>query len=487
MSPFLPSGRTWVLRYLLAVLPWVIGCGEDLPSATEPGELLVSIVSTGRGIDPDGYVVHIDQEPGVRVASNGSRVFVLGPGQHTITLGDVSPTCILLSTTWVKFISAGRQAVLELRIECPAPGAVVVRTTTAGIGRDPDGYLVVVNGSAPIEIGAEGFIRVDQVRAGNAVVELRSVAGNCAVQGARSRGITVEELGTAEVRLDVTCRQRTVYPAGEYLVVSRRQDYSGDHDLFLLTADGRELEQLTDHPDDDVAPSFSPAGDRIAFLRATQGSPQPASILIVSLDSGQETTLPQPTYNRVNWSPDGNRVLINRLGVLVVAETDGTLVSNLSFPINREAYWSPDGRRIAFHHGSLAESDVYVVDANGANLRQVSTGGYREAGPWSPSGDQLLIRVSGPSACAFLGWPSPCGAPPMDLAMLDPADGAEQRIVTVYEEVGPAWTPAGDEIVFLAWDVGQPDVYAMSLDGERVVNLTRSYTLEESFAIGRRK
>ena len=488
MSPFPPSGRSWIYCCLLALLPWAIGCGEELPSATEPGELLVSIVSTGPAIDVDGYLVQIDQEPAVRVASNGSRRFVLGPGQHTITLSDISFPCSLLSPSRVmKFISAGQQAVLELRVECLAPGAVVVRTATTGVDRDLDGYLVVVNGAPPVAIGAEGFVRVEQVQAGEAIVTLRDVAGNCDVDGQPSRTVAVEALGTAEVRLDIICRQRTVYPAGEYLVVSRRRDNLGDHDLFLLTIDGRELEQLTDHPDEDFAPSFSPAGDRIAFLRAVQGSPQPASIRIVNIDNGQETALPQATHHRVNWSPDGNRILINRLGTLVVANRDGTPGSDLSLPLNGEAYWSPDGRRIAFHHGSLAESHVYVIDVNGANRRQVSTRGYREAGPWSPSGDRLLIRVSGPGSCAFLGWPSPCAVPPMDLAILDPSDGAEQLIASVYEEQGPAWTPAGDEIVFLSWDAGQPDVYVMSLDGKRVVNLTRSFTLEESFSIGRRR
>ena len=486
MSPSPASGPASVLRYLVALLPWVIGCGEELPSASEPGELLVSIVSTGQAIDPDGYLVHIDGGPGVRVASTGVRTFELSPGQHTISLGDVSSTCILLSPTWVKFISAGRQAVLELRIECPAPGAVVVTTATSGIDQDPDGYLVMVNGGVPQEIGSDGVLRIEAVRAGNAVIELRGVAGNCTVEGARSRTVTVTEVGTTEALIDISCRHRTDYPAGVYLVVTRRRDYSSDLDLFLLTADGRELEQLTDHPDDDFAPSFSPAGDRIAFLRAERGRPDPAHIRVLNLATAQETALPQQTYYRVGWSPDGNRIAINRLGNLVIVTWDGFTSTNLSMSIDGEAHWSPDGGRIAFTQGSQTERNVYLVDADGSNLRQVSTGGHREAGPWSPSGDRLLIRVSGPVQCAFMGWPS-CYYVPLDLATLDPVTGAEQSIVTVFDEYDPAWTPTGDEIVFLAWDAGQPDVYVMSLTGERVVNLTRSFTLEEGFAIGRRQ
>jgi WD40 repeat protein len=487
MSPFLASGRTPASRYLLALLPWAIGCGEELPSASDPGELLVSIVSTGRAIDPNGYLLHVDHGPGIRMAANGTRAFVLPPGQYTITLDDVSSSCILLGNTWVKFISAGRQSVLELRIECPAPGSVVVTTSTTGLDRDPDGYLLVVNGLTPLEIGPDGFVRINQVRAGQATVDLRGVAGNCDVQGSRSRGVTVEELGTSELQLDITCRNRTIYPAGEYLVVARRLNHSADQDLFLLTSDGTELEQLTDHPDDDIAPSFSPAGDRIAFLRAARTSFEPARVLIFSLDSGQETVLPQRSHYRVGWSPDGNQLAINREGNLSVVTLESNTESSLALSINGEAHWSPDGSRIAVARGSQAEGNIYVVAANGADLRQLTKGGYREAGPWSPSGDQLLIRVSGPMSCAFLGWPSPCGAAPLDLATLDPVSGSENKIVTVYEEYGPAWTTAGDKIVFLSWDAGQSDVYLMSLDGDRVVNLTRSFTLEESFAIGRRR
>ena len=141
MSPLLSSGPASVPRYLLALLPWALACGEELPSASDPGpgELRVSIVTTGEWIDPDGYLVHIDLQTGVRVASNGSRVFILRVGPHSITLSDVSPTCILHSLNWRTFISTGQQSVLEVRVKCPEPGYDPGYDVTTGLdGNETD-------------------------------------------------------------------------------------------------------------------------------------------------------------------------------------------------------------------------------------------------------------------------------------------------------------------------------------------------------------
>jgi len=50
--------------------------------------------------------------------------------------------------------------------------------------------------------------------------------------------------------------------------------------------------------------------------------------------------------------------------------------------------WSPDGSRIAFHAATLSgDYDIYVIDANGANVTRLTQNAARDRFPtWTPDG-----------------------------------------------------------------------------------------------------
>jgi len=60
------------------------------------------------------------------------------------------------------------------------------------------------------------------------------------------------------------------------------------------------------------------------------------------------------------------------------------------------AGWSPDSRSILFHRSRSAPdddiSDVYAIDADGDDLRQLTSDGAAEAVDWSPDGALVLFR-----------------------------------------------------------------------------------------------
>ena len=56
--------------------------------------------------------------------------------------------------------------------------------------------------------------------------------------------------------------------------------------------------------------------------------------------------------------------------------------------------WSPDDKQIAFSgtHGGI--TDLYIVDANGKNLRQLTNDEYGDLQPaWSPDGKRLAFAT----------------------------------------------------------------------------------------------
>ena len=118
--------------------------------------------------------------------------------------------------------------------------------------------------------------------------------------------------------------------------------------------------------------------------------------------------LPLLTYvvdYEASWSPDGLRIVLisNRHGGMKVHVMDasglehGSEMQQLSRGPNEDdsPAWSPDGRRIAFVsiHGGV--SDIFVMSADGSNVRQVTRGLGQNIHPaWSPDGLRILFNTT---------------------------------------------------------------------------------------------
>lgn len=113
-------------------------------------------------------------------------------------------------------------------------------------------------------------------------------------------------------------------PSGNQIAFAR------DGNLFLVNTDGTGLIQLTDNEADEVVsnPSFSPAGDRIVYEFAEDDTATP-SLRFIQLVDRMETELvtdgQQPTY-----SPFGDRVAFVRDGAIYSINVNGTDLRQLT-------------------------------------------------------------------------------------------------------------------------------------------------------------
>jgi tRNA A-37 threonylcarbamoyl transferase component Bud32 len=150
---------------------------------------------------------------------------------------------------------------------------------------------------------------------------------------------------------------------------------------------------------------------------------------------------------------------------------------------NYRATWSPDGSRLVFdayppdgHRGE--DSRLYIVDADGSNLKALST--PRSCGAidpaWSPDGERIAF--------------SDCG----DLAVIRP-DGSDYRVIWWGSpDVGhpnfPTWSPDSRWIVTATTEEPSPPlnlkVMVISLDGTDEPKIVASYTTEEEACDSRR-
>jgi hypothetical protein len=469
----------------LVVLAAFAACGDTVPpSATGPGTLELTIVTTGMAPDEDGYVVHISGAIPRRVAANSTTPYNLFAGQHSLEIRDLALNCQKTGGSLFAFVAPDQITKLTIQVHCPAPGSLRVTGVTGGTDADT-GYMVVVDGITQT-VSSNFELTLENISAGPHEVALRDVAGNCEVSGGAFRGVPVAEQQVAGVAFTVRCAPPITFPPGEYLVVAAQQGPEHDLDLYLLSAEGQALEHLTDLPARDYAPVFSPDGEHIAFLRDLGSGPP--SLMIYHIPSRTERSLGWRTTNPVSWGPDGATLIYFRDYTLYrVALADPTTEIAVANPVDGEGYWSPDGSRIAFTKGAGPSGNVWIMNADGTGAEPVTSAGWRSAGPWSPQSDRLLIPVTGEMACAAFGWPSPCYQP-LDLAVVDPGTSHEQLIQSAYFEYSPAWARDGERILFTAYEAGQSEIFSVQPDGSGLSNLTRTAALSESWvAVGRIK
>ena len=145
----------------------------------------------------------------------------------------------------------------------------------------------------------------------------------------------------------------------------------------------------------------SPLWGKIVFYSFRDGQTE---IYTMDSEGGNQTRL---TFNGTSdaapaWSPNGQQIVFdsNRDGnwEVYVMDADGKNQRRLTNHPGIDSYpdWSPDGSQIAFDSGrgrGDATADIFVMDTNGGNVRQVTRMGFASRPKWSPNGKRILFEA----------------------------------------------------------------------------------------------
>jgi TolB protein len=229
--------------------------------------------------------------------------------------------------------------------------------------------------------------------------------------------------------------------------------------ICIMNANGTERKQLTYLDATAFYPSLSPDGQTIYFV-----SKKSSGFEIYSIDI-QGKNLQRLTKNigslyAPELSPNGERIVFTNNGNGVwVMKPDGSKAHAITNRDDIDPTWSPDGSMIAFASSRTGKRQLYVMDADGSNVRPVTDlNNMGGRSTWSPDGTKLAF------------YRGPAGDHDIFLINVD-GTGLEQ-LTNGGDNLGPSWSPDGNWIAFTSFRDGNNEIYIMHPDGTAVTRLT---------------
>lgn len=224
--------------------------------------------------------------------------------------------------------------------------------------------------------------------------------------------------------------------SGEWITFQSTRDGRSCDQQYVIKPDGTGLTRVSDGRGKTTCGWFLPGSDKLFFSSSTAHDES----CPVRPDPSKGYVWPLDKYDLYTVNRDGS-------GMTRLTSYD---------VYTAEAILSPDGTRIVFTSLKDGDLDIYTMNVDGSDVRRLTnTVGY-DGGPWwSPDGTKIVYRSHHPQDSTELaqyqellgqGLIRPSK---VELWVMD-ADGGNQRQVTALggANFGPSWSPDGSKIIF---------------------------------------
>lgn len=259
--------------------------------------------------------------------------------------------------------------------------------------------------------------------------------------------------------------------------------------IYGMNPDGSDQMRIGDPDSLGFFARYSPDATRIAFVRSVPDPSSPAGrsqqIFVMNADGTNQVNIsndPLHHHNTPAWFPDGRIAFIQlpldfNGGDLWIMNADGSNRQPVYASSGAAGAWypsvSPNGTDIAFSDDSDGDDEVYVIRADGSNLRQLTSNTAHDYGVnWSPDGAKIAF-----SRTRF-GRMNGSIAGNGDVYVIG-ANGSNETRLTKHgnDDFYPIWSPDGSRLVFsrgTGYADRNVDIYVMNADGSSVVQLTHT-------------
>ena len=167
--------------------------------------------------------------------------------------------------------------------------------------------------------------------------------------------------------------------------------------LWILNTDGSSNRKLTSREVNESQAKWSPSGDRIAFVSATEAG---SELYMYWVQTGQIAKLSQLEMSpgNLSWSPDGTQIAFT----MFVAEKAPVIVKMPTKP--KGASWAKPARitdrlkHEADGRGYMQPgfTHLFILPAEGGTPRQITSGDYNHGGSlsFSPNGKEIYFSAN---------------------------------------------------------------------------------------------
>lgn len=272
-----------------------------------------------------------------------------------------------------------------------------------------------------------------------------------------------------------------ISPNGSRIVYTRRSmDIMNDSRmsrLWILNADGSKHRKLTNREVSESSPRWSPDGNRIAFVSASDGG---SEIYVYWVDTGQFAKLTQleRSPRGIRWSPDGTQIAFSML----VPEVPPVLVKPPKKP--KGAEWAENPRvttrlrHEADGSGYIEQGflHLFVVPDEGGTPRQITSGDFhhRSLPVWTRDGKSLIFSSNRNPNWEYEFRNS-------EIYSVSTTDGTIKQLTDRNgPDHSPAVSPDGKKIAFLGFEdkiqtYQVTRLYLMNLDGSGKKEITTNF------------
>jgi Tol biopolymer transport system component len=235
-------------------------------------------------------------------------------------------------------------------------------------------------------------------------------------------------------------------------------------DIWVMNPDGTGAVNLTNTPGiDEGIPAWSQDGTKIVYQREgdiwwmnADGTNQHR----LNVNGGAVEADFRPGTDLISYSRYGG----SSFDIFTIHQ-DGTGETRIiNGPVgDYEPRWSPDGTRLSYYadnvYNGVNKQDIYIANADGSGVTQITHAGGDYVARWSPDGTQLVFESDNDGNREIYT---------MNI------DGTNRRRLTnnTYHDTNACWSPDGKKILFGSDRDGDSELYTMNLDGSGVTQLT---------------
>ena len=270
-----------------------------------------------------------------------------------------------------------------------------------------------------------------------------------------------------------------------------------DREIFVSSASGAGVVQLTHNERDDLSPAFSRDGKRIVFTSDRENFTYEVFVMGASGAGERNVTTDDPSTGFAQdadpaFSPSGGLIAFasdrtTGEGVdnpdgdreIFTIKPDGTGLRQLTHNAPNESgfgandqvpVFSPSGKKIAFSNNrDQIEGDfnteIYTMDANGGNEVNLTRNPAGDGRPdWSPDGKKIVFHSSRDDVSS------------LEIYAMD-ADGSNPTRLTAntVTDSSPAFSPDGRQIAFHSRREGNTEIYRMRANGSQQTMVTDTF------------